>query len=55
MAQSLRHRVSAAIDPEMREQPGLSRFNIVVVMAILTLIVTAILKPRSMSSLLMAP
>ncbi|MCA0204917.1 MAG: ion transporter [Proteobacteria bacterium] len=41
---SLRHRVSAAIDPEMRVQSGLSPFNRVVVAGIIVLIAIAVLE-----------
>lgn len=47
MQPTLRHRVSAAIDPEMREAPGLSTFNRVVTGAILTLISIGVLETEA--------
>ena len=44
MDHSLRHRVSVAIDPEMRGVPGLSMFNQLVVAGILVLIAIAVLE-----------
>ena len=44
MDRTLRHRISAAIDPEMRDAPGLSVFNRLVVGGILALIVIAVLE-----------
>ncbi len=44
MDHTLRHRVSAAIDPEMRGKPGLSLFNRLVVAGILALIGIAVLE-----------
>lgn len=44
MDASLRHRVSVAIDPEMRATPGLSRFNQIVVAGTLVLVVIAVLE-----------
>lgn len=44
MEHSLRHRISEAIDPETRRDPGLSRFNQLVVGAILGLVVIGVLE-----------
>ena len=44
MNRTLRHRISAAIDPEMRDGRGLSAFNAVVVGGILVLIAVAVLE-----------
>ncbi|GAB4260779.1 MAG: ion transporter [Pararhodobacter sp.] len=44
MDHSLRHRISAQVDPEMRGAPGLSRFNKVVVLAILVLVVIGVME-----------
>jgi voltage-gated potassium channel len=44
MEHSLRHRVSLAIDPEMRGRTGLSRFNRVVIWAILVLVLIGVLE-----------
>jgi len=44
MEHSLRHRVSEAIDPEMRQEPGLSAFNQAVVSAILGLVLIGVLE-----------
>ena len=44
MQPTLRHRVSAAIDPEMGDKPGLSAFNQAVVAAIIVLVVIGVLE-----------
>ena len=44
MTRSLRHRLSEALDPEMRTAPGLSVLNRLIVAAILALILLAVLE-----------
>jgi len=44
MEHSLRHRVAQAVDPEMREDSGLSRFNLWVVVAILVMVSAGVLE-----------
>jgi len=44
MSHSLRHRVSRALDPEMHEHPGLTRFNKAVVIGILVMVLAGVLE-----------
>lgn len=44
MEHSLRHRLQAVVDPEMRGAPGLSRFNLLVVLAILAMILVGVME-----------